>query len=104
MLQQHVDKAVAVTPPPPPPRACAVPTCHKVYREQVHDRIMMMTPPGHSRYFIAKGRPKTPAPTMAVVLWNALYHLHLFAQRMSKALRMTHKDDSCDYFQKRHQQ
>ena len=35
----------------------------------------MATPPGHRRYFMAKGSPRTPAPTMAVVLWNALYHL-----------------------------
>ena len=32
-------------------------------------------PPGHMRYFMANGSPSTPAPTMAVVLWNALYHL-----------------------------
>ena len=36
---------------------------------------MMTTPPGHRRYFMAKGSPSTPAPTMAVVLWNAEYHL-----------------------------
>ena len=25
--------------------------------------------------FMAEGRPSTPAPTTAVTLWNALYHL-----------------------------
>lgn len=49
------------------------PTCHRVYREVPHDRHITITPPDHVRYFIAKGSPSTPAPTMAVVLWKALF-------------------------------
>lgn len=51
-------------------------TCQRVYSEVDQDRIMMMVPPGHSRYFMANGRPSTAAPTIAVTLWKALYHLH----------------------------
>ena len=37
---------------------------------------MMTTPPDQVRYLMAKGSPSTPAPTMAVVLWNALQTPH----------------------------
>jgi hypothetical protein len=54
-------------------RGCfRLPTCHRVYREVTQDRHITMTPPDQVRYFMAKGSPSTPAPTMAVVLWNAL--------------------------------
>lgn len=53
----------------------AATTCHSVYRDVLQESNITTMPPGQDRYFIANGSASTPAPIIAVVLWNALYHL-----------------------------
>lgn len=58
-----------------PSISCILTSCHKVYNEMIHDSTRTTIPAGHPKYDMAEGSPNTPAPTIAVTLWKAEYHL-----------------------------
>ena len=71
-----------------PSISCIFTSCHRVYREMTQDRTKTTMPAGQPRYDMAEGRPSTPAPTMAVTLWKAEYHLK-WSQILLRPLRIT---------------
>ncbi|KAM1286540.1 hypothetical protein ACFX2J_000583 [Malus domestica] len=58
--------------------SCISIKCHNVNKVITHESTITTHPGPYLRLDVAKGRPRTPAPTMELTLWKAAYHQFAF--------------------------